>query len=159
MRKPNMPFDNIVNYINSKPIGSNYTVAELHRAVNTGASQRCCTVNMTLRECGCVERVKRGTYKILHRIPDFVDSTTFEANRGYTESVFTNVPQGTPNSYQRRYEGTYYTVSYVPRGLKWKVGQPDPRLLESVGIDAEAEMNKKLETPNRKSTRLNSSHR
>ena len=76
-RKKGSQFDQVCEFINSKPIGTVYKSKELRDECDTVTPQRLGYCHMFIRQAKCVERVKRGYYKILAHLPDFVTYNMF----------------------------------------------------------------------------------
>jgi len=121
-RKKGSQFDQVCEFINSKPIGTVYKSKELRDECDTVTPQRLGYCHMFIRQAKCVERVKRGYYKILAHLPDFVTYNMLEANRGYKYSV------RNPNFGKGDSTESYYL--HIPRGLEWYANQPNPYLVK-----------------------------
>ena len=119
-RKKGSQFDQVCEFINSKPIGSTYSSKELRDGCDTVTPQRLGYCHMFILQAKCVERVKRGYYKVLAHLPDFVTYNMLEANRGYTYSIRNPYyGKGNPNE-------NYHL--HIPRGLQWHANEPNPYL-------------------------------
>jgi len=91
-RNPNSTFGAMCTAINSLPVGSTYRVKELREMLPSNCNS-IYTVgwhHVRLLTTGCIQRVKRGTYKIIAHIPDFVTVSTCEGNGGYKRDRFTS---------------------------------------------------------------------
>ena len=103
MRKPNSIIDLVCQHINSLPIGSTYTPADIRGSSNFSLNynnrykihgsrervrsfERLCSrisyINIGLMKANIVKRVKNGVYQIICHVPDFFDQSTIEANNG-----------------------------------------------------------------------------
>lgn len=82
MRKTGSNIDKLVNFINRQELGDTYTCAEARTGTGID-SEQLGDVHMNILSTKCISRVKRGTYQVISHIPDFVDTSVCEANRGY----------------------------------------------------------------------------
>jgi hypothetical protein len=95
MRKQGSLFSTVVNYINTIPVGQTYKVADLIKETR-GAEQltwwkslndeayRTRTYQTYLKRAGFLENVKRGEWKVVASIPDWLDSGVLNCILGYT---------------------------------------------------------------------------
>ncbi len=111
MRKPFSAINLICKAINKVAIGTIVHANNFRAEYGThfATSERISWILIGLMHCGILERVKRGHYRVLAYVPDFLDQTTFEANAGFTKRIET--PEGT---------------KYVLRGKPWKLGDAMP---------------------------------
>ncbi len=119
-RKKGSQFDQVCEFINSKPIGSTYSSRELRHKCSSVTPQRLGYCHMFILQAKCVERVRRGHYKVLAHLPDFVTYNMLEANRGYNYCL--------RNPHFRSGDNSQPYYLKIPRGLQWHANEPNPYL-------------------------------
>lgn len=133
-RKTTGIFNAMVNSINSFEIGETYKVADMRKRMTEGRynTERVGDYHLDLLSTNCIVRVKRGYYKVLGKLPEFLTLNMCEANRGYT--FYEKNPEflGYINTTDKTQPGYYKSINgipaniNVPRGKKWKLGEPNP---------------------------------
>jgi len=95
MRKQGSLFSTVVNYINTIPVGQTYKVSDLIKETR-GAEQltwwkslndeayRTRTYQTYLKRAGFLENVKRGEWRVVASIPDWLNSGVLNCMMGYT---------------------------------------------------------------------------
>jgi len=125
VRKPNTMYGDVCDFINSKPIGYTYKCKEIRNATGVH-SERLAYIQKAIMIAKVINRVARGTYMVMGTIPDFVTYNMLEANMG----AVTEIPN--PDFIGYNEDGTCINgirkYVYVPRGFKWKLGEPNPYL-------------------------------
>jgi hypothetical protein len=133
-RKPNSIFDEQVKAINSYKVGDIYKVKDLRNRMNVGRNNtdRVGDYHLDLLSTKCIERVKRGQYRVLGWIPDFLTLNMCEANRGYTtygpnpKYIGKSEKYGEQGHYDEWYINGERPRIEVPRGKTWKLGESNP---------------------------------
>lgn len=141
-RKPNSIFDEQVKAINSFEIGTIYKVADMRNRMKVGKhnTERVGDYHLDLLSTNCIERVKHGQYRVLGHIPDFLTLNMCESNRGYDTTIpnpefigFTN--KKNDPSIEFWYVDNILPYKRVPRGKKWKLGEPNPFIQKEETIE------------------------
>lgn len=95
-------FQRFKNYINSLPMGATYTTDDLYcnvgrhesstwwKTVTKQRMYRTATYQTYLKRLGALQNVKRGTWKVLHHIPEWFYSKHMNALLGYKKSQTPN---------------------------------------------------------------------
>ena len=90
-------FQRFKNYVNSLPVGATYTTDDLYYNVGRYESEtmwkrwtkqrmyRTATYQTYLKRLGALENVKRGTWKVLHHIPEWFYSKHANYLLGYSD--------------------------------------------------------------------------
>jgi hypothetical protein len=97
MRKQGSLFSTVVNYINTIPAGQTYKVADLIKETRgaeeitwwksrTDEAYRTRLYQGYLRSLGFLENVKRGEWKVVAHIPEWLNSGVVNCAKGYKET-------------------------------------------------------------------------
>ena len=136
-RKSDSLFNAMVDAINSYEIGETYKVSDMRKKMSGSSRSHTRTTNFSHRtdlvgkyhldllSTKCIVRVKRGYYKVLGIIPEFLTQNMCQANRGYTNCI--------KNPEFKGYEpGTYKSIDgiqlylQIARGKTWHLGESNP---------------------------------
>lgn len=127
-RKLKSNFNLLCEFVNTLAVGTQYTVKEAREYITLRAKElnfdptalQVSTMAASTQQglsyiigCNhvrilttkCIRRVKHGVYEVVAPIPDWVTVATTDANRGYKKWINGQV---------------------VPRGQKWRLGDPEP---------------------------------